>query len=270
MRPLTIILKSTKEMNNILKSVILVIFLSSCTVEKVMFDIDEETRKEPNGKIKSITFYSISLYKKINDTAKIKFIYDDRNLPIEQIEYYKNDSLVVQRFYNDKKQLIKETVLGKTINIYRYDKKGNVSENEYFVNDTIAYVTKTIYDKKNNPINVVNIKDNIILSTTNYRYDYSKKTVDITDVNPKQSETTSHVRYHFNKKGLIIQRDIISSQNWSSKIKYDKFDQIEEFKTSSLTKTYVNKYDKKDNIIEVLKYEYNKPVRKMVFDIKYR
>ena len=53
MRPLTIILKSTKEMNNILKSVILVIFLSSCTVEKVMFDIDEETRKEPNGKIKT-------------------------------------------------------------------------------------------------------------------------------------------------------------------------------------------------------------------------
>ena len=35
--------------------------------EKVMFEIDEETRKEPNGKIKFITFYSISLYKKIND-----------------------------------------------------------------------------------------------------------------------------------------------------------------------------------------------------------
>ncbi|ESU26563.1 hypothetical protein FLJC2902T_25350 [Flavobacterium limnosediminis JC2902] len=38
-------------MNNILKSLILVLFLSSCSGEKVMFDIDEETRKAPNGKI---------------------------------------------------------------------------------------------------------------------------------------------------------------------------------------------------------------------------
>ena len=173
-------------------------------------------------------------------------------------------------FYNSKDQLIKETFEGKTLNTYTYDSKGNLIENVYYKNDTISYVKKIYYDKKNNPIKEISIKNDEIISTTNYTYDYSKNTVEIKIINSKQSVSEGSVRYTFNKKGFIIQREIIAARTLTSIIEYDKFNHIKKLVNQNLTRTYINKYDKKNNIVEVIKYENDVAVRKMNFDITYK
>ena len=257
-------------MNYPIKYLLLLLLLNSCIGAKVIFESDEETRNIPKGNIKSISFWSISLNKKINDTLHIKVIYNNKNLPVQQKEYYENGTLTTNLFYNSKDQLIKETFEGKTLNTYTYDSKGNLIENVYYKNDTISYVKKIYYDKKNNPIKEISIKNDEIISTTNYTYDYSKNTVEIKIINPKQSASEGYVRYTFNKKGLIIQREIIAPRTLTSIIEYDKFNHIKKLVNQNLTRTYINKYDKKNNIVEVIKYENDVAVRKMNFDITYK
>jgi YD repeat-containing protein len=257
-------------MKNFIKYLLLMLLLNSCIGTKVIFESDEETRNIPKGKIKSISFYNISLFKKVSDTIHIKVIYNNRNLPVQQIEHYENGTLTTNLFYDNNDQLIKETFEGKTLNTYTYNSKGNLIENVYYKNDTISYVKKIYYDKKNNPIKEISIKNDEIISTTNYTYDYSKNTVEIKIINTKQSNSEGYVRYTFNKKGFIIQREIIAARTLTSIIEYDKFNHIKKIANQNLTRNYINKYDEKNNIIEVVKYENDVAVRKMIYNINYK
>lgn len=256
-------------MKNILTILILATFFTSCNSIKFKDSpFDEEDDLTIHGNVKSITTIYFPT-KQIKDTIKSFTEYNKKNLPIKQIEYYKNGPITITFEYDKKNRLTLISFNGKykSSTSYQYDRNDNLINSKSYDNDVLNVEKKFTYDKKNNKIRTIHFDKNKPGDTTIFKYNYEERICNAYYLKSKRGNKS-----YFDKKGNVIKTE----NNYGTLLyEYDKMGRVSK-KTSLDTSgkikfenSYKNTYDSKKNLIETIIQDNNGYYRRISYQIDY-
>lgn len=245
-------------------------FTASCGTTKFKDFIDEDSIVNLNGKIKSLT--SLTIRNANADTLKTIIYYNEKNLPIKQIDIYKTGSVSCTYLYDNKYRLVEEKIDSPTLSDskYEYDNKNNIINFKQFKGNKVFVEKKYTYDHRNNVTKEIYLsetsKDTAIFS---YNYKHRKCTTKFSSSNNSSTLT-------YNKNGYIIHSEYLTKNNTSSTMtEYDKFGNITKrngYSNGDLNyvSDYQHKYDNKANLIETTVFGNKKIIKKIIYIIDYK
>ena len=220
-----------------------VVFKENLFEEDADFDIQ--------GNVKTITCYQTIKNEK-TDSLKVILFYDTSKKLTKQIDHYKKTNDTTGFFYDSENRLLEEKSLrkkGQYSTKYIYNKKGNLLSYMQLSKGEINFEKKYFYDKRNNVISEIRQEKNKPADTSNFEIDYKKRTRKL-NLEENRVIIKSYDKNGYNIKsespfGIIVY-EYYKNNRMSKKTNYDK-DGKKKFEN-----IYLNKYDKFNNLIEIV------------------
>lgn len=255
-------------MKKILNLIILGLICTSCAYPIVKDNIFEEDEDLTiHGNVNKITSYEIHEVK-MEDSAKSIIYYDSKGKPLRQIDFHKKNKETTIMSY-DKEDRLKSEQSDSRNNFrseYEYDENGNLAIYKQIYDGKISFEKKHFYDKRDNVLLHIFSNDGKPADTTNFSYDYKKK-IRFTKFKSDFSSKT-----YFNKKGNITKKE---TKNGSILYEYDSMGRISKKTVFNLEgklkfqNLYLNKYDRRKNLVETNVIVDGKPYSKTIILIDY-
>jgi membrane-bound lytic murein transglycosylase len=221
-----------------------VVFKENLFEEDADFDIQ--------GNVKTITCYQTIKNEK-TDSLKVILFYDTSKKLTKQIDHYKKTNDTTLFIYDNKNRLLEEKSTrnrGVYSNKYKYDTNGNLFSYQQLAKDEISFEIKYFYDKRNNVISEIHQEKNKPADTGYYEIDYKKRTRKLKNSGPNGLNANYYDKNGNNIKNVSTYGTIVykydKRNRMSKKTNYDK-DGKKKFEN-----IYLNKYDKFNNLIEIV------------------
>jgi hypothetical protein len=266
---------------------VLLLFSVSCKSIKIR-GIESDSTQELIGKIRSLnvnTFhYPISKKDTIGWEEHTVILFDKKNKPLKQTDYYPNSTSETTFNYRNGLLQIKISKIVNSIRKteYKYDKRKNLIEFNRFENDTLYFSKTSNYDSKDNLIRQTffhpNYKRNN--SVEKFTHDYKNRNISVKSFDENNLPKNGYLKIYYDKKGRIIKTETIYRR---LKKEYSTYYTNEYDKLGNLTKRmrfdkngspkdvsyYKNIYDEKGNIIIREEYWKDKIIIKTNTEITY-
>lgn len=238
-----------------------VVFKENLFEEDADFDI--------KGNVKTIACYQTIKNEK-TDSLKVFLFYDKSKKLTKQIDYHKKTNDTTLFNYDKENRLLEEKSSrhrGIYSNKYKYDKNGNLFSYQQLSKGEISFEIKYFYDKRNNVISEVRQDKNKPADTGYYEIDYKKRMRKLKNSGPNGLNINSYDKNGNNIKNESIYATIL--YEYDKRNRMSKKTVINKDGKKKYENIYLNKYDKFNNLIEIVVITDGKFYRRDTNIIKY-